>query len=68
MVEDIVVKRGPNIKPFPKAKELKGNVEGKVLTKLGDNITTDDIMPSNAKLLPFRSNIPYLSRILFNSM
>ncbi len=59
--EDIIVKRGPNIKPFPKATELKGNVMGKVLTKLVDNITTDDIMPSNAKLLPFRSNIPYLA-------
>ncbi|MBU3189068.1 aconitate hydratase [Clostridium bowmanii] len=59
--KDIEVKRGPNIKPFPKAEELKENVQGKVLTKLGDNITTDDIMPSNAKLLPFRSNIPYLS-------
>ncbi|MBU3185539.1 aconitate hydratase [Clostridium estertheticum] len=59
--KDIMVKRGPNIKPFPKAKELIGNVTGKVLTKLGDNITTDDIMPSNAKLLPFRSNIPYLA-------
>jgi len=58
---DLEVKRGPNIKPFPKAEELKENVEGKVLTKLGDNITTDDIMPSNAKLLPFRSNIPYLA-------
>ncbi|MBW9146345.1 aconitate hydratase [Clostridium sp. CM027] len=59
--KNIEVKRGPNIKPFPKAEELKGNVVGKVLTKLEDNITTDDIMPSNAKLLPFRSNIPYLS-------
>ncbi|MCB2354902.1 aconitate hydratase [Clostridium estertheticum] len=59
--KDIIVKRGPNIKPFPKAKELIGAVIGKVLTKLGDNITTDDIMPSNAKLLPFRSNIPYLA-------
>jgi len=59
--KDIVVKRGPNIKPFPKAKELIGGVTGKVLTKLEDNITTDDIMPSNAKLLPFRSNIPYLA-------
>ncbi|MGK0467897.1 aconitate hydratase [Clostridium sp.] len=57
----IVVKRGPNIKPFPKAAELKGDLTGKVLTKLEDNITTDDIMPSNAKLLPFRSNIPYLA-------
>ncbi|MBW9152420.1 aconitate hydratase [Clostridium estertheticum] len=59
--KDIIVKRGPNIKPFPKAKELIGSVTGKVLTKLVDNITTDDIMPSNAKLLPFRSNIPYLA-------
>ncbi|MBX4266118.1 aconitate hydratase [Clostridium estertheticum] len=59
--KDIIIKRGPNIKPFPKAKELIGAVIGKVLTKLGDNITTDDIMPSNAKLLPFRSNIPYLA-------
>ncbi|MGH4121002.1 aconitate hydratase [Clostridium sp.] len=57
----IVVKRGPNIKPFPKAKELEENLIGKVLTKLEDNITTDDIMPSNSKLLPFRSNIPYLA-------
>lgn len=59
--KNIEVKRGPNIKPFPKAEKLKENVVGKVLTKLEDNITTDDIMPSNAKLLPFRSNIPYLS-------
>ena len=57
----IEVKRGPNIKPFPLVEELKETVIGKVLTKLGDNITTDHIMPSNAKLLPFRSNIPYLS-------
>jgi aconitate hydratase len=59
--DDIEVKRGPNIKPFPKVEKLKDNVEGKALIKLEDNITTDHIMPSNAKLLPFRSNIPYLS-------
>lgn len=58
---EIEVKRGPNIQPFPKAKPLSTKVEGKVLTKVGDNITTDHIMPSNAKLLPFRSNIPYLA-------
>lgn len=58
---EVEVVRGPNIKPFPKTKPLAENVEGKVLTKVGDNITTDHIMPSNAKLLPFRSNIPYLS-------
>ncbi|MBC2579544.1 aconitate hydratase [Clostridium sp. DJ247] len=59
--EDVEVVRGPNIKPFPKAKALENIVSGKVLTKVGDNITTDHIMPSNAKLLPYRSNIPYLS-------
>jgi len=59
--KNIKVKRGPNIKPFPKVEKLTNNVMGKVLIKLEDNITTDDIMPSNAKLLPFRSNIPYLS-------
>ena len=59
--KDIEVKRGPNIKPFPKVEELKETLIGKVLTKLTDNITTDHIMPSNAKLLPFRSNIPYLA-------
>lgn len=59
--EEVEVVRGPNIKPFPKGEELKDTVEGKALIKVGDNITTDHIMPSNAKLLPFRSNIPYLS-------
>lgn len=58
---EVEVKRGPNIKPFPKGQPLSSKVEGKVLIKVGDNITTDHIMPSNAKLLPFRSNIPYLA-------
>ena len=58
---EVEVVRGPNIKPFPKAKALGEVVEGKILTKVGDNITTDHIMPSNAKLLPYRSNIPYLA-------
>lgn len=57
----VEIVRGPNIKPFPKAEALKDKVVGKALIKVGDNITTDHIMPSNAKLLPFRSNIPYLS-------
>ena len=58
---DIEVVRGPNIKPFPKAEPLAENITGKALIKVEDNITTDHIMPSNAKLLPYRSNIPYLS-------
>ena len=59
--DSVTVVRGPNIKPFPLNKELKGPVKGTVLLKMEDNITTDHIMPSNAKLLPFRSNIPHLS-------
>jgi aconitate hydratase len=55
------VVRGPNIKPFPLGKALADTVSGDVLLKMEDNITTDHIMPSNAKLLPFRSNIPHLS-------
>jgi len=53
--------RGPNIKPFPINVELPAAVRGEVLLKMEDNITTDHIMPSNAKLLPFRSNVPYLA-------
>ena len=57
----IEVVRGPNIKPFPRASAPAGTLSGEALIKLGDNITTDHIMPSNAKLLPFRSNVPYLA-------
>lgn len=60
-LEEVEIIRGPNIKPFPLGKPLSPEVKGKVLVKVGDNITTDHIMPSNAKLLPYRSNIPYLS-------
>lgn len=59
--ENVEIIRGPNIKPFPLGKKLEDILEGKALIKLGNNITTDHIMPSNAKLLPYRSNIPYLS-------
>ncbi|MCX8130535.1 MAG: aconitate hydratase [Clostridia bacterium] len=58
---DVEVVRGPNIKPFPVNSELPEKLEGKALIKVEDNITTDHIMPSNAKLLPFRSNVPYLA-------
>ena len=60
-IEDIEVIRGPNIKPFPKSDALESRLMGKVLIKVGDDITTDHIMPSNASLLPYRSNIPYLA-------
>ena len=66
--EEVEVVRGPNIKPFPVNKELGEKLDGKVLIKVEDNITTDHIMPSNSKLLPFRSNIPYLAEYCFNTV
>ena len=57
----VTVVRGPNIQPFPLNEKLSDTVSGQVLLKMPDNITTDHIMPSNARLLPYRSNIPYLS-------
>lgn len=66
--EEVEVLRGPNIKPFPVNKTLADDIEGKVLIKVEDNITTDHIMPSNSKLLPFRSNIPYLAEFCFNTV
>ena len=59
--DSVEVVRGPNIKPFPAHHKLADEVDGKVLIILEDNITTDHIMPSNAKLLPYRSNVPYLA-------
>lgn len=64
--KDVVM--GPNIKPFPIAVPLTETIDKKVILKTGDNITTDDICPSNAKLLPFRSNIPYLSQFSFKTI
>ena len=58
---EVEVVRGPNIKPFPINTPLSDKEEGVALLKMEDNITTDHIMPSNAKLLPYRSNIPHLS-------
>ena len=57
----VEVVRGPNIKPFPKAERLTESLQGTALLKMEDNITTDHIMPSDSKLLPFRSNVPKLS-------
>jgi aconitate hydratase len=57
----VEVVRGPNIKPFPQAQRLSESLSGKALLKMEDNITTDHIMPSDSKLLPFRSNVPKLS-------
>jgi aconitate hydratase len=56
---------GPNIKPFPSSTELPADIEAPAILKVGDNITTDHIMPAGAKILPYRSNIPYLSNFCF---
>ena len=61
----IEVERGPNIKPIPKGKPPVDNLEATVALKVGDNITTDHIMPTGTKVLPYRSNIPKLSEFCF---
>ena len=63
--KDIEVLRGPNIKPFPKTEPLPAELEARAVLKVGDNITTDHIMPAGAKILPYRSNIPHLSQYCF---
>lgn len=63
--EKVEVIRGPNIKPLPLNKALTASLQGEVLIKVGDNITTDHIMPAGAKILPLRSNIPAISEFVY---
>lgn len=63
--KDIEVLRGPNIKPFPKSAPQEDSLSAELVLKVGDNITTDHIMPAGAKILPYRSNIPHLSQFCF---
>ena len=63
--DSVEIKYGPNIKPFPTSTELPESIEAPAILKVGDNITTDHIMPAGAKILPYRSNIPYLSNFCF---
>ena len=63
--DKITVKRGPNIKPLPTTVPLEDSITAEITLKVGDNITTDHIMPAGAKILPYRSNIPYLSQFCF---
>lgn len=60
------VLRGPNIKPFPETSPLDDRIEAAVILKVGDNITTDHIMPAGSKVLPYRSNIPKISEFCFS--
>lgn len=62
---DVEILRGPNIKEFPQTYPLEDTIDAPLLLKVGDNITTDHIMPAGAKILPYRSNIPFLSQFCF---
>ena len=64
----VEIVRGPNIKPLPSFEPLETTLKGKTLIKVGDNITTDHIMPAGAKVLPFRSNIPEISKFVFEAV
>ena len=64
-MDRVEVLRGPNIKEFPVSKALEHTIEKPAVLKVGDNITTDHIMPAGAKILPYRSNIPHLSQFCF---
>jgi aconitate hydratase len=66
--EGIKVIKGPNIKEVPVRKGIEEEVSATVLLKLGDNITTDDIMPAGSKILPLRSNIPAISEYVFHNI
>jgi aconitate hydratase len=65
---EVEIVRGPNIKPLPVLNPLPEKVEGEVLLKLGDDVTTDDILPAGAKLLPLRSNVPEISEHVFEQI
>lgn len=66
--DTVEVMRGPNIKPLPINQPMQDNLVGQVLLKVGDNITTDHIMPAGAKVLPLRSNIPAISEYVFEKV
>ena len=64
-MDSVEILRGPNIKPFPTTTPLDDKIDCKCSLKVGDNITTDHIMPAGAKILPLRSNIPAISKYCF---
>lgn len=63
--KELPILRGPNIKEFPKSKPQEDELSAELILKVGDNITTDHIMPAGSKILPYRSNIPHLSQFCF---
>jgi aconitate hydratase len=62
----VELEKGPNIKPLPVFEGLSDDISGPVLLKVGDDISTDDIMPAGSRVLPYRSNIPEISRFVFS--
>lgn len=64
--KNLEILRGPNIKKFPDSKPQENTLSAELVLKVGDNITTDHIMPAGSKILPYRSNIPFLSQFCFN--
>lgn len=66
--ENTPVEMGPNIQPFPLNVKLEGDLEAEAVLITGDNITTDDIMPSDSRILPYRSNVPKLSEYSFEKI
>jgi aconitate hydratase len=66
--EPVVLEKGPNIKPLPQLDPLPETLKGPVLLRVGDDISTDEIIPAGAKVLPFRSNIPEISRFVFSQI
>jgi len=66
--EKVEIIRGPNIKPLPEMNPLPDTIQGRVLIKVGDNISTDHILPAGAKVLPLRSNIPAISEYTFSGV
>ncbi|MFY9614469.1 MAG: aconitate hydratase [Candidatus Dormiibacterota bacterium] len=65
---EVEIIRGPNIQPLPRNEHMADAISGRVLIKVGDNITTDHIMPAGAKVLPLRSNIPKISEFVFSGV
>lgn len=63
--KEYTLEMGPNIKPLPKFSPLENHIEGPVLLKIGDNVSTDEILPAGTEVLPFRSNIPEISKFAF---
>lgn len=65
---DTEIEKGPNIKPLPEFDELPEELSGPVMLKVGDNISTDEIMPAGTRVLPFRSNIPEISKFVYDQI